>query len=764
MPKIGSSKTFSSESLKGDTQLVTIRFPNELGEEHPFDFGVNEKLYKSHGLIQAIVDKYIDQIIGAGFYVKSEDPRAEEIVNQWLKDVNWDTVFRKWAKEALSKGTGFLELAGKVNEVPNEIKILDAKRMYIIMDEKGRVTGYNQIKAKNLGSIQKVSANSYIHFEPHEIAYIPINIIGDCPYGYGILEPIKSILKSLVDTQIYMDEIMRKKAESKYHVALGDKDNLPTQVDIDNYREKLEYQENKQEWVTDGLTNIKILDFGSLGDKFTFPVEHNLRTLLYSVQIPEVIMGRGSIPEGLAKVQLDTFERRIKSFQAEFEKVIEQQIFKRILTANGILTHVEFEWGQPSNDDKIKRIAALMPLLSNMMLSPSLRKEIEKDIARQLDFNEELLETIEEEKERELEQPQPLVPGQNRTEGWVTGNDGRKYFIRDKEYKEVPKSVYDDYKNRGGSPPPNVRLVYAAGIPVEEPMAEVVEVINEDAPKGGQMKTTSSGFHYNRKEWGLVFNEEDFDGNLEETAKSFKGLKIEKRKSDGYVDVFASGIKDTEPEKATRLFDTFAYKYKSIKNKKKEFTKHFTQEELKENYELKEWLNFNYKEYVRSILNFINKDDFKDLKAMNQIELDAGYLNSKQIHRLKSVLKNGFINEDNILEINKDINEIVKPKDLLVIENNKIKLNEQGNPLVALPKESRTMMITRTEVTRTAVNGSLDYYDEKNIEDVQFVASLGQRTCEICNGLNGKLYGLQESYDVIPVHSNCRCTFIPVIK
>ena len=68
--------------------------------------------------------------------------------------------------------------------------------------------------------------------------------------------------------------------------------------------------------------------------------------------------------------------------------------------------------------------------------------------------------------------------------------------------------------------------------------------------------------------------------------------------------------------------------------------------------------------------------------------------NKKELHELE-------IDEKSIIDL------------LKLIENNKIKLNEQGNPLVALPKESRTMMITRTEVTRTAVNGSLDYYDEK---------------------------------------------------
>jgi len=143
-------------------------------------------------------------------------------------------------------------------------------------------------------------------------------------------------------------------------------------------------------------------------------------------------MGKGNVPEGLAKVQMDAFERRIQSLQAEAEKIIEQQIFRRILQSNGFDVHVEFEWGQPSNTEKNERIAKLTEILKLPTLSFVLSSEIQKDLAKQLGYEETIFDAIDaesdernkereqaaqqKEREREEEEPQPRVPGQNRKE------------------------------------------------------------------------------------------------------------------------------------------------------------------------------------------------------------------------------------------------------------------------------------------------------------------------------------------------------------
>ena len=83
--------------------------------------------------------------------------------------------------------------------------------------------------------------------------------------------------------------------------------------------------------------------FCNFSEKFEKPIEHEIEMLIAAYQVPEVLLGKGNIPEGLAKVQMDAFERMITSIQVEIEKVIENKIFTRILEPSGLSIDVEFE-------------------------------------------------------------------------------------------------------------------------------------------------------------------------------------------------------------------------------------------------------------------------------------------------------------------------------------------------------------------------------------------------------------------------------------
>jgi len=58
-----------------------------------------------------------------------------------MQDINFDTLLRQWTKEALKKGSGFIELG---DEEILKAKILNASYMYIKRDEFGEVEAYNQ--------------------------------------------------------------------------------------------------------------------------------------------------------------------------------------------------------------------------------------------------------------------------------------------------------------------------------------------------------------------------------------------------------------------------------------------------------------------------------------------------------------------------------------------------------------------------------------------------------------------------------------------
>lgn len=586
---------FIKEQFKGQTEDDSpYKIKKDEGEEHPYNFKDTIGLYKSFSMAYGAVDKIVDFAVGPGFYVKADDNRAQKIIEDFLKEEEFGIILRSWLRDALVTGNGFMEIANSEGGMP-KIKVLSPINMFVKREKDGTIKGYTQV----VGGLR----GEKIEFTFEEIAHLKHNCIGNEAYGIGIIYPTLDIINKLLKCQKDMQTLLERKANAPYHVKIGsiEKDIVPSQSDITSAANRLSSIKANQEWVTDPYWDIKVVDTGNLSEKFSIPLEHYQNLLFYGFQVPQVLMGAGSIPEGLAKVQMDAFERRIQSIQAEVEKIIEQQIFKRILVSNGFSNvHVEFEWGQPSNEDNRAEIEKITNLLNNPYLRFELKRALEDRIA--LLMNLEVSEEPEKEKEKELNKPQPQLPGQN------------------------------------------------------------AESLNESF----------------------------FDDTLEE------------------------------------------------------------------------WINneqFNFKDYLSNIRKYLKSEDsFSQLKAQNEIELTAGKLSTDQIVNLRKVLLNSFKKGFSMNQISKLIKKEVNPQDLFQVKEN----GEIGDLLVS--KESRPIMIARTETIRASNEGALIQFKEDNVERVEWVATISLRTDPDCLELNGKIFEISEARGMIPLHPNCRCSWIPVIN
>ena len=72
--------------------------------------------------------------------------------------------------------------------------------------------------------------------------------------------------------------------------------------------------------------------------------------------------------------------------------------------------------------------------------------------------------------------------------------------------------------------------------------------------------------------------------------------------------------------------------------------------------------------------------------------------------------------------------------------------------------------LVRTETMHTLNMSSLNSYKDSGVvKEVQYWAALDERTCEICGIMHGNTYKINEA-PILPIHVNCRCAYIPVIK
>lgn len=79
----------------------------------------------------------------------------------------------------------------------------------------------------------------------------------------------------------------------------------------------------------------------------------------------------------------------------------------------------------------------------------------------------------------------------------------------------------------------------------------------------------------------------------------------------------------------------------------------------------------------------------------------------------------------------------------------------------------RANVIARTEIIHAYNEGALNRFErilgaEGELEVVVELATAGDsRVCDICRDLEGVIYTVKDAHNVIPVHPQCRCTWVP---
>ena len=79
----------------------------------------------------------------------------------------------------------------------------------------------------------------------------------------------------------------------------------------------------------------------------------------------------------------------------------------------------------------------------------------------------------------------------------------------------------------------------------------------------------------------------------------------------------------------------------------------------------------------------------------------------------------------------------------------------------------RAMTIARTEIIYAHAEGQLDAFERLNVQEVGVLAEWStagdDRVCPRCFAMEGKVFKVKEARGLIPLHPNCRCTWIPYV-
>ena len=448
------------EEFKGEVIDIPVRFPKDLGTEHPFNFEDAEKTYKSVGVVAGAINKITDSIVG-DFSIKAKNQKVQKIIEGFIKDTDFSTVLREWIREGFLKGNGFMEL-----DLDNgKIRVLNANHMYVKRTRKGVVKEYNQWVGL-LDGYKRTNLTRFTPFKPNQIAHLPINKISGEAYGLGIVYQNERVIENMVLSDEAEHKLQSRKAGAPLHIKIGVPGEAARPEDIDEMNTNLQYMTTRTEWATDANVEMKVIDFGNLGQSIRETQEGDMLKLAYGMEIPMAIWGTGNMPEGLAKVDQEQWQRKIRAAQEDIECIIEEKIFKPLLLVNKLDGEVEFVWNLPGEEEINKRLERLNKIIENMGISEPLRRMCELEVARLLNFEDaskvlakpekETEEDMEakkeaERKEEETKIKQPEVPGEKATEKYDAdleikrAKSGEMTLREFANLKEIAGFNYSDY-------------------------------------------------------------------------------------------------------------------------------------------------------------------------------------------------------------------------------------------------------------------------------------------------------------------------------
>lgn len=158
---------------------------------------------------------------------------------------------------------------------------------------------------------------------------------------------------------------------------------------------------------------------------------------------------------------------------------------------------------------------------------------------------------------------------------------------------------------------------------------------------------------------------------------------------------------------------------------------------------------------TEDVYNYVNYD----------LDLEVGFSSGLNPIQLDTLFKQRWMDGSFSTRIWKDKENLVNNLERTLIQG----IAMGHNPKVIakdLERNLRTSYnvcerLARTEVLHYFNEATAEAYKQHKVEEYMFLASLDERTCPICGGLDGKVFKMnerQEGVNYPVIHPNCRCS------
>jgi len=316
-------------------------------------FRLYQQIFQKVPVAKCAVNSTVNFAIQSGYELDGPADAIKKI-EEWTDKVNYDLMMMNAMRQMQMYGNAWLDVSDI--EYP---KFLPVDQMFVVVhtgdNDDGQIKGYKQIIKEGEREIE-FEKKDMVHFIWNEESGLDGGF-----YGLSDLKAGALVLQRLLNFQEDIGEIMHNHAQPIIHWTLGTEDSPGTQTQIDDFKANL----GDREVGGDLITSFGVEGKSVMADlRMVQPdgmLKHLENQLISALGVPATfIRGGESSNKATAEVELQTFDRRVKSLRMVVSRYTEDYIFPLIVGDK----KVKILWNEPSFETEAKKAEMVKNLVA----------------------------------------------------------------------------------------------------------------------------------------------------------------------------------------------------------------------------------------------------------------------------------------------------------------------------------------------------------------------------------------------------------------
>jgi len=345
---------------KGIITSNVVDFKSEKGTKvmpHPDKgFKLYQQIFQKVPVAKCSINSTVNFAIQSGYELEGSEEAVKKI-EEWVDLVNFDLMMMDAMRQMQIYGNAWLE----VSDIDSP-KFLPVDQMYVVVhsgdENDGQIKGYKQIIKMGENEIP-FDQEDMVHFKWNEESGLDGGF-----YGLSDLKAGATVLQRLLNFQEDIGEVIHNHAQPILHWLLGSEESPATQAQIDAFKTNLGDREVGGDlitsWGVEGkavMSDLRMVQPDGM-------LKHLENQLICALGVPATfVRGGESSNKATAEVELQTFDRRVKSIRRVVSRYTEDYIFPLITGGE----KVKILWNEPSFETEAKKAEMVKNLIAGNM-------------------------------------------------------------------------------------------------------------------------------------------------------------------------------------------------------------------------------------------------------------------------------------------------------------------------------------------------------------------------------------------------------------